>query len=110
MRITFDITDRFARIIERCCDHQSTLDEIKEKLDTIMANQEDFDAQIARANAGIEAAVAAIAAEGQQIRDYIDANPSVDTSALEGVATRLETLSASVGGIFEPAPTEEPGV
>ena len=71
-----------------------------------MANQEEFDAQIARANAALENVGTAIATEGQQIRDFIAANPSVDTSALEGVVTNLEAVANSVAGIFE-APAGE---
>lgn len=67
-----------------------------------MANQEEFDAQIARANTSLDGIATAIAAEAAQIQAFIDAHPSTDTSALEGVVTRLETVGTSVGGIFTP--------
>lgn len=65
-----------------------------------MATQESFDAQIQRANAALQNIGTQIAAEGQEIRDFIAQNPSIDTSALEGVVANLETVGASVEGIF----------
>lgn len=79
-------------------------EEIARRLNRIMANQEEFDAQVAALNTKLDGISTQIAAEAQQIRDFITANPGIDTSALDGVATRLDGLN--IGGIFEP-PTEE---
>jgi hypothetical protein len=78
------------------------------QLEIIIMTQAEFDAQITRANEAIAAVGAAVAAEAQQIRDYIDANPSVDTTALTGVVDTLEGLATSVGDIFTPPVDEEP--
>lgn len=71
-------------------------------------SQEQFDQQASRLQAGIDGAVAAIAAEGQQIRDFIASlPPEVDTSALDGIAERLEGVGTHIGEIFTP-PAAEP--
>jgi septal ring factor EnvC (AmiA/AmiB activator) len=93
------------------------LNKINRRLDQIMATQEEFDAQIAAANASLDSIStdltnisAAITAEAQQISDFIASLPAgTDTSALDGVVTRLGTTADSlsgtadaVGGIFTP--------
>lgn len=84
--------------------------QIKRSLKTIMGNQAQFDAQVATLNTKIDAVGEKVTSEAQQIRDFIAANPTVNTEALEGVAARLDNLGSSVAGIFEPTPTEtEPG-
>lgn len=100
MKLEFTISDKLARLLERGLFR--SIDKIHRSLDKIMANQQEFDAQIARANAALDTISEQITAEAQQIRDYIDEHPDVDTTALEGVVARLE--SVNVSGIFEPAP------
>jgi ABC-type transporter Mla subunit MlaD len=98
--------------------------EIKEKLKAIMATQEEFNAQIAAANEKLDAIGTdvtnigtSITAETQQILDFLATLPAgIDTSAMDGVVTRLgaaaDSLSGtadSISGIFTPpvpAPTE----
>lgn len=76
---------------------------LKGRLDKIMANQADFDAQIQAANDKLDAIGTAISDEAKQIADFIANQPaSVDTSALQGVVDRLGTVSDSVSGIFTP--------
>lgn len=83
-------------------------------------SQENFDLQVQVANeklddiaTGLTTAQEAIAAEGEQIRQFIEDNPAVNTSALDGVVARLSsasetvaTLATGIGGVFEP--TTEP--
>lgn len=109
MKIIIDISDRLARIIE-CGNSTVTqqLEQIQEKLNKIMGLQEDFDAKINAANVALDEIALAVASEAQQIRDFIEAHPQVDTSALDGVLTRLEGVNESIGGVFEPAPVEPP--
>lgn len=72
-----------------------------------MSNQENFDRQIESANAALETIATSITSEAQQIREYIAANQGVDTSALDGVVERLESVAGNVAGIFEPATETE---
>lgn len=84
-----------------------------------MATQAEFDAKIDLANETL-ATIAddvtniqeAITAEAAEIAAFIEANPGIDTSALDGVQTRLTavadnlgTTADSVENIFTP-PTE----
>lgn len=87
-----------------------------------MSNQAEFDAKITHANEkldtianGVAAVPAAILAEGDQVRQFILDNPSVDTSALDGVIARLDTaansaagLAAQIGSVFEPPVVDSP--
>lgn len=73
-----------------------------------MSTQAEFDAKITAANAALDAIGTSVTSEAQQIRDFIAANPSVDTSALDGVVGRLETVAGSVGAIFEPPAADPP--
>jgi septal ring factor EnvC (AmiA/AmiB activator) len=82
------------------------LKSINRRLKRIMKSQEEFDRQVAEINAKLDQVGEQIAAESQQIRDFIAQNPSVDTSALDGVVARLDSLNVS--GIFEPPTAEEP--
>lgn len=103
MRIIFDISPALSRAIDRWCDSVTRqLNEIQESLEIIMASQEEFDAKINAANTALDGIATAVAAEAQQIADFIAANPTVDTSALDGVVTRLESVGTSVGLVFEP--------
>lgn len=69
-------------------------------------NQEEFDAKIAQANTSLDDIATAITNETQQIIDFIASlPPNTDTSALDGVVTRLSTVSTSIGSVFEPPPT-----
>ncbi len=77
--------------------------EVKEDLNIIMGLQEDFDAKINAANAALDGIAAAVTAEAQQVADFIAGlPPEVDTSALDGVVTRLGGVADSVSGVFEP--------
>lgn len=94
---------------------------INQLKETIMANQADFDAKVAAINSkldelgtGLSAVEEAVHLEAEQIRQFIADNPTIDTSALDEVAARLDTassdvanLSNSVAGIFEPAAPDE---
>lgn len=82
--------------------------ELLGRLNNIMSAQEDFDAKITAANAAIDAVGVAVAAEAAQVAAFIAANPSVDTSALSGVVTRLEALDESVNTVFDDNPTPPP--
>lgn len=104
MKLTLDITDKFARVIERACKPSTFEQETLRRLEIIMGRQEDFDTQITAANTALDAIAAAVAAEAQQIADFIAANPAVDTSALSGVVTRLEAADEAIGSVFT-APT-----
>ena len=81
------------------------LSQLNRRTKIIMGNQSEFDEKINRANAALENIATAIAAEAQQIREHISANPGTDTSALEGVVARLEQVGTSVSTIFEPDTT-----
>jgi hypothetical protein len=100
-----EIGANLAGILERVLNSNHV--EIREILGEIMSAQEDFDAKITRANAALDEVAAAVAAEAAQIAEFIAANPSVNTEALEGVVARLEGASESVAGVFEP-PAPEP--
>ena len=104
MTIIFDISEKLARILKCECDYNNQFSDIKRSLKQIMSNQMEFDEKITRANTALDEVTVAISAEGQQIRDFIAANPAVDTSALDGVVTRLESVNESIGGVFEAAP------
>ncbi len=82
---------------------------ITEDSKKIMGKQEDFNVQIERANTALADLGTKIADEGQQIRDFIEANPAVDTSALEDVVANLEGIGSSVEGIFTAPSTEAAG-
>lgn len=73
-----------------------------------MSTQAEFDQKISAAVAALDASSDAILAEAQQIREYLEANPSIDASALDGVVTRLEAQAAAVSGVFEPPVVETP--
>lgn len=70
-----------------------------------MGTQEQFDEKVAEINTKLDAIQTQISEEAQQIRDFIEANPGVDTSALDGVVERLDGLNVS--GIFDPPVQEE---
>lgn len=89
---------------------------VKESLIYIMATQADFDAEIQAVNdklgdleTDFSSISDAVKSEADEIAAFIAANPQVDTSALDGVQTRLtgvadniDTVAGSVGGIFTP--------
>lgn len=79
---------------------------LKDILETIMATQAEFDAQLARMNTKLDALGTQISDEAQQIRDFIEANPDLDTTGLEAVVSRLDAIDVS--GIFEPPTPPEP--
>lgn len=97
----------------------ASLNQLKE---IIMGTQADFDAKVEAINAkldglatGLSAAEEAVHLEAEQVRQFIADNPSVDTSALDGVAERLDTassdvarISGSVAGIMADAPPTDP--
>jgi hypothetical protein len=71
-----------------------------------MATQAEFDAQIQAANEKLDALGVAIQAEADQVAAAIAALPAgVDTSALDGVVTRLGAAADSVVNIFTPPDT-----
>lgn len=78
------------------------LTEIRKETKIIMANQEEFDRQMAAVNAALDAVGSSIKSEAQEVKDFIAANVGVDTSALDGVVTRLEGVAVSVNDIFTP--------
>jgi hypothetical protein len=84
------------------------LDGLKDLRRLIQMSQEEFDQKIGQIHERFDGVTAAIAAEGQQIREFIAANPSVDTSALQGVLDRFEGLDTSVSDIFTPPAAPEP--
>jgi hypothetical protein len=111
MRIVFDISDKLAQVLACSSLVTRQLDRIEEKIDKVMATQEEFDEQIAAANVALDEIATAIAAETAQIEAYIAANPGVDTSALAGVVARLEGVNENISAVFEPpaeAPPAEP--
>lgn len=71
-----------------------------------MGTQQHFDEQIANANTKLDAISTAITDEATQIRDFIaqHAASEIDTSALDGVVARLESMSSDVSNIFEETP------
>jgi len=81
---------------------------INRRLDKIMSNQAEFDAQITAANEKLDALGTAVQAEADQVAAFIASQPAgVDTSALDGVVARLGAAADSVGNIFTPpAPPE----
>ncbi len=107
MKLTHEITisDKFAEILDRIFIPNNDLKDIKRSLQNIMSAQTDFDAKITKANEALDAIGTAIAAEAQQIADFIAANPSVNTSALDGVVSRLESVDESVNTVFDANPT-----
>ncbi len=84
------------------------LEEITLRLEDIMGKQQEFDVKITRANARLDELSVQLANEAQEIRDYIDAHPEVDTSALDGVVSRLEALDPTT--VFTPPVEESPVV
>lgn len=68
--------------------------------------QEQFDQQIAAINTKLDDIGTAITAEATQIQAFINANPTLDTSALTAVADRLTGIDTSVGEIFTPPVVE----
>lgn len=78
-------------------------------LEKIMKSQEEFDTQITEANAKLDDLGTAVTAETDQIKAFIEANPSINTSGLDGVVSRLEGVASSVGTIFEPTVPVTPG-
>ena len=86
----------------------SNLNHIRKETKKIMSTQAEFNAKIEAVNAAITSLGSSIAAEGQQVRDFIAAlPPEVDTSALDGVAERLTGLADGVAAIFVPAEVVE---
>jgi predicted PurR-regulated permease PerM len=84
------------------------LNHIIKEIKIIRMSQEEFDNQIAEANQKLDGLGEAIAAERQQIADFIASQPAaVDTSALTGVLARLGGISETVSGIFTPPSTGE---
>lgn len=70
-------------------------------------NQDEFNAQIAKATEDLDAIAAAVTAETKEIADFIASLPaSVDTSALDGVVTRLGGVAQSVSDVFTPPPAK----
>lgn len=116
MRLVIDIGENLKRFLECVYNDGAQLDRIEEKINTIMANQEEFDEKITQANEALDnvstqltSVSEAIAAESAQINDFILANPTLNTSALDGVVARLNStqettsgLAESVSGIFTP--------
>lgn len=82
--------------------------DLKKELETMSEKQDEFDAKITAANTALDAIGEAVAAEAKQVADFIATNPQIDTSALDGVVTRLEAVDDSINTVFEPAPTEPP--
>lgn len=88
--------------------------EIKNKLHKLerqmATNQAEFDAQLNTINEKVTSIFSTVTAEAQQIAEFIANNPSVDTSALSGVAERLSQVESAVADIFTPTavnPQEE---
>ncbi len=76
---------------------------LKELIKIVMENQAEFDAKITAANEALDAIGAAITAEAAQVSEFIAGLPaSVDTSALDGVVSRLGGVAASVSDVFTP--------
>ena len=111
IRITFDVTPDLKDLLKRFCppsDIGQQLSEILGRLN-LMPTQADFDAQVAGINAKIDTLTTAVSDEAAQVQAFIAAHPDLDTSALQGVADRLDALSTSVAQIDPqdvPAPVE----
>lgn len=74
---------------------------ILKKLEIIIMNQEEFNQEIAKANQSLDDIAVSITNETQEIKDFIASlPPNVDTSALDGVVTRLGSVSAAIGEVF----------
>lgn len=74
---------------------------ILEKLRIIIMNQEEFDNEIAKANQSLDDIAVSITNETQEIKDFIASlPPNVDTSTLDGVVTRLGSVSAAISEVF----------
>lgn len=112
LTLNIEIGERLERVLRRCFgpSEPSTFEiETTRRLKIIMSNQAEFDAQIQRANAALDDIALAVAAEAQQVADFIAAHPSVNTSALEGVVARLTSAKDSIGTVFEPPASEDNG-
>lgn len=107
MKITFDVTDALRNLVSVIVGETGLipekLDKLQRSVDKIMKSQEEFDAQITEANTKLDDLSTAVTTETDQIKAFIAANPSVNTTGLDGVITRLEGVATSVGTIFEPA-------
>lgn len=79
------------------------LNSIHREIRKVAMSQEEFNQKIEKANIALDGITETIKSEAQQIKDFIAAHPEVDTSGLDGVVSRLEGVSSSVGSIFEPA-------
>lgn len=74
-----------------------------------MPTQEEFNAQVKSINDSIDTLVSAVTAETAQVKAFIDAHPDLDTSALDGVVSRLTDAAAGVEAIDpNAAPTPIP--
>jgi len=111
LRLILDATPKLAVLLDRIADTtgiERQLRMINRRLDKIMSNQAEFDAQITAANEKLDALGTAVQAEADQVAAFIASQPAgVDTSALDGVVARLGAAADSVGNIFTPpAPPE----
>ena len=89
-----------------CGEVLAAIDQLKEFL--VMANQETLDQLTAQIESAKATIVENVAAESQQVQDFIAAHPDLDTTALEAAVAGLNALGDSVAGIFPDAPTPEP--
>ncbi len=69
-------------------------------------SQEKIDQLTAAVEEAKTTIVEKIAAESQQVQDFIASHPDLDTSALESAVAGLGSLSDSVSGIFPDAEPE----
>ncbi len=103
--------------------NRQELKELKRLINNMATKQEEFDAKITTLTERIDNLVTAneelataVEAETAQIEEFMNNLPeTVDTSALDGVITRLDSAVAeaekaneSVEGIFTPEVEEEP--
>lgn len=118
VNVTFGVTPELLNILERVCiiieriqlQEDTILEEIQKinRRLTKMATQADIDALTASVQASTAAIVTKIEEETQEVKDFIAANPSIDTSALSNAVAGLESIAADVDNILPDAPAEPP--
>lgn len=119
---TFEFGPHFAAFLERVLDTLDFQNEIREKLEQIIMTQEEFNVKIEAINTQVTAigttldtVASDVAAEKQQVADFIAAHPDLDTSALDAVVTnlgaikdRVASTATDVTGIFPDPPPPPP--
>jgi signal transduction histidine kinase len=71
-------------------------EEFDEKMRLLNEKLDGIGESVTAAATAIEEVRQAVISEGQQIRDFIAAHPDLDTSALDGIVSRLDNVSSSL--------------